>query len=313
MNDKQASVEKILAEPDYDDEGFVDYVYDGHTHKLWYSMIMKKLVIFTDLDGTLLDYSTYSFKKALPALELIRRQSLPLILCSSKTKTEIEYYRKKLSNTHPFVSENGGGIFIPKKYFNSLLSTASYPIEEQADYNVIRLGARYSDLRNAVKELRQEGFEITGFGDMTAKELAAIANMTIDEAVMAKERDFDEPFIYKGPNHKLPLIFRSINQKGFRFTQGKFFHILGSSNKGTAVSILTDLYKMKYGNIKTIALGDSPNDIPMLERVACPILVQKQDGLYDPQVHMSKLIRADGIGPEGWSKALIEFLHRVSK
>ena len=29
---------------------------------------MKKLIVFTDLDGTLLDLHTYSFEKALPGL-----------------------------------------------------------------------------------------------------------------------------------------------------------------------------------------------------------------------------------------------------
>ncbi len=274
---------------------------------------MNKLIIFTDLDGTLLDYSAYSFETAMPALELIRQQSVPLILCSSKTKTEIEYYRKKLGNSHPFVSENGGGIFIPKKYFDFPLSAASYTIEEEADYDVIRLGARYPDLRNAAKELKQEGFEITGFGDMTAIELAAIANMKIDEAMMAKVRDFDEPFIYKGPGHELPHLLSSIKQKGFTFTQGRFFHILGNSDKGIAVSTLMDLYTRKYGNIKTIALGDSPNDIPMLERVDLPVLVQKQDGTYDPQIDMPRLIRADGIGPAGWNNALVEVLNRIKQ
>ena len=65
------------------------------------------LIIFTDLDGTLLD-SGYSFRKAMPALRLIKEKDIPLVLCSSKTKTEIDYYRKKLENDHPFVSENGG-------------------------------------------------------------------------------------------------------------------------------------------------------------------------------------------------------------
>jgi len=264
---------------------------------------MENFIIFTDLDGTLLDSSTYSFEKALPALDIIRQRDVPLILCSSKTRTEIEYYREKLANSHPFVSENGGGIFIPKNYFDSLLS-ASYPIEEEADYNVIRLGARYSDLRNAVKELQQEGFEITGFGDMTAKELADLANMKIEEAIMAKERDFDEPFTYSGDNEGIQKLLDAITVKGFNVTQGRFFHILGNSDKGIAVSVLISLYKAQYGKIRTIALGDSPNDVPMLERVDNPIIVQKQGGTYDAQINLPKLIRADGIGPEGWNKAI---------
>jgi mannosyl-3-phosphoglycerate phosphatase len=274
---------------------------------------MEKFIIFTDLDGTLLDYSNYSFEKALPALELIRQRSIPLILCSSKTRAEIEYYREKLANSHPFVSENGGGIFIPREYFDFPLSAAPYPIEEGADYSIIRLGALYSDLRKAVKELQQEGFDVTGFGDMTAKEVASVTNLSVDEAVMAKERDFDEPLIYKGPSHGLTRLFRSINQKGFNFTQGRFFHVLGASDKGMAVSILTDLYGMKYGDIRTIALGDSPNDIPMLERVDLPVVVKKQDGIYDPQIDMPKLIKAEGVGPAGWNKAVSDLILRSDR
>lgn len=274
---------------------------------------MKIHVIFTDLDGTLLDHLTYSFEKALPALDLIRQHDIPLVFCSSKTKTEIEYYRKKLDNRHPFISENGGGIFIPKKYFDFPPSSASCPIEEEAQYNVIRLGARYSDLRNALTDLQQEGFEIKGFGDMTVAELSDMTGLNSDEAVMAQERDFDEPFVYCGPDSDLPRLFESINQKGFTFTKGSFFHILGSSDKGSAVSILTDLYKRKYGNINTIALGDSPNDISMLESVDMPVLVQKQDGTYDPQIDMPRLMKADGIGPDGWNKAIMDILSRIGQ
>ena len=271
---------------------------------------MTNIVIFTDLDGTLLDYSNYSFEKALPAIEFIKLRTIPLILCSSKTRTEIEYYRRKLANHHPFISENGGGIFIPKHYFDTPIPAGLYNIEEEADYDVIRLGARYTDLRRVIEELREKGYEITGFGDMTIEELAASANMSIDEATMAKERDFDEPFVYKGPGHKLCSLFGAISEKGFKFTRGRFFHIMGSTDKGLAVSILIDLYKLKHGNVRTIGAGDAPNDIPMLERVDYPVVVQKRDGTYESQIDIPKLIKAEGIGPEGWNKVILELLRR---
>ncbi len=47
---------------------------------------MKKLIIFTDLDGTLLDLHTYSFEKSLPGLGLLRQKNVPLVFCSSKTR-----------------------------------------------------------------------------------------------------------------------------------------------------------------------------------------------------------------------------------
>lgn len=272
---------------------------------------MKNLIIFTDLDGTLLDAKTYSFEPALPSLQLIKEKGIPLIICSSKTRKEIEYYRKRLDNHHPFISENGGGIFIPKGYlgfkiedlrFN--IGNFGFQIEETQDYYVLRTGARYSDLRKAINELRNEGFDIKGFGDMTAEELASIANMSIEEAMMAKEREFDEPFIFVGSIHELPLLFESIKTKGFNYTQGRFFHILGNSDKGKAVSILIDLYERNFLEITTIAIGDSPNDLPMLERVDYPVIVQKPDGSYDQGINIPNLIRTQGIGPEGWNKAI---------
>lgn len=269
---------------------------------------MKKLIIFTDLDGTLLDSFTYSFEKALPALELLKQKKIPLILCSSKTRKEIDHYRKKLDNNHPFISENGGGIFIPKNYFKFKVRSSKFKVNEEKDYFIITLGAAYSELRKAIKSLQEEGFNVRGFGDMTTEEVAEISGLSDDLAEMARERDFDEPFIFNSDKKGLNSLFDSIKSKGFNITQGRFFHILGNSNKGKAAAILIELYKKKLGGAATIAIGDSPNDIPMLEKVNYPVIVQKPDGKYDPRIDIPNLIKADGIGPEGWNKAVLKML-----
>jgi mannosyl-3-phosphoglycerate phosphatase len=269
---------------------------------------MKHLIIFTDLDGTLLDHATYSFEKAQPALSLLRQQNIPLVICSSKTKSEIEHYRKKLKNTHPFISENGGGIFIPKGYFEDSVHSSSFDVGEDHNYLMVRLGAKYSDLRRLIQELRREGFGVRGFGDMTAQEIAELTGLNIHETETAKERDFDEPFIFEGNEDGVPALLKAINKKGFNVTRGRFFHILGNSDKGKAVSILIDLYRKNLGEILTVAVGDSPNDIPMLEVADVPIIVQKSDGKYDSSIHAPNLTRADGIGPHGWNNAILRLL-----
>jgi mannosyl-3-phosphoglycerate phosphatase len=266
---------------------------------------MTKIVVFTDLDGTLLDHSTYSFEPALPAIQILRNQNIPLIICSSKTRKEIEYYRAKFGNDHPFVSENGGGIFIPKNYFSFEIRFDNLAVREEQDYHVITLGARYSDLRRAIESLRREGFQVKGFGDMSIRELAETANISIDEAVMAKERDFDEPFVLEGNSLQTQRLFKAIESRGFHVTRGRFYHILGNSDKGKAVSILIDLFKQQFDEIVTVAIGDSQNDIPMLREVDIPIIVQQPDGNYAIEIESPKLVRAEGIGPMGWNKAVI--------
>jgi len=78
----------------------------------------RQLVVFSDLDGTLLDHDTYSFDDARPALERLGHAGVPLVLCTSKTRAEVEPLREALDNDSPFIVENGGAIMIPDGYFS---------------------------------------------------------------------------------------------------------------------------------------------------------------------------------------------------
>jgi mannosyl-3-phosphoglycerate phosphatase len=269
---------------------------------------MKKTVIFTDLDGTLLDYSTYSFEKALPALDLIKQKDIPLVICSSKTRKEIEHIRAKLGNSHPFISENGGALFIPKKYFMFTVHSTQFTVEESYDYDVVSLGTPYSELRTALCSLRKKGYEVKGFGDMSVGEVAEVTGLDITSAEMAKERDFDEPFIFNGDREKEKDLLDSIRSLGLNYTRGNFYHLLGNSDKGKAVAIMIEYYKKSFGAIQTMAIGDHPNDVPMLEQADYRVIVQHPDGTYDFSVDLPNLIKAEGIGPDGWNRAILHFL-----
>lgn len=95
----------------------------------------RRIVVFTDLDGTLLDHATYRFDAALPALRLLKARQIPLVVCSSKTASEIEALRNRLRLSHPFISENGGAIFVPRGYFQHAFAHA----KETPEYAVIEL------------------------------------------------------------------------------------------------------------------------------------------------------------------------------
>jgi mannosyl-3-phosphoglycerate phosphatase len=270
----------------------------------------SQLIIFTDLDGTLLDYHTYSFAAATSALKLIEEQGIPLVLCSSKTRAEIENWREKLNNAHPFIAENGGGIFIPHAYFPANDLPSVWPQVESSDgYAVLLLGTAYTVLRETIEELRRDGFKVEGFGDMDVAEVAEISGLPLEEAELAKRREFDEPFVFSEEGTGLEALASAIQAKGLQcIAGGRLFHLTGDNDKGKAVEILINLYRKKFGAITTLALGDSPNDLPMLERVDYPILVQNHRGKYDQRIALPNLIKADGIGPAGWAKAVLQFI-----
>ena len=120
-----------------------------------------KPIIFTDLDGTLLDLETYSYKRALPSIEYLRSQNVPIIFCSVKTKAEQEVYRKELQINDPFIVENGGAIFISQGYFQ--FDFGYHRVDN--DYQVIELGIPYHEIRRILVQVRDDtGVNFRGFG-----------------------------------------------------------------------------------------------------------------------------------------------------
>lgn len=217
---------------------------------------MKRVVIFTDLDGTLLHPKTYSFEAALPALSLIREKNIPLVLCSSKTRAEIEDYKPRLGNNHPFISENGGGIFIPEGYFSK---TSDHPslynggaaalLKNLAGYHIVVLGKPYKEIRKTFSDLRDRlNIRVKGFGDMTAEGIAELTGLTLEEASLAKLRDFGEPFVFEvDPDER---FIKAIEESGLHWTQGKLHHIMGDNDKGKAVYMLKGLFEREMGEFR---------------------------------------------------------------
>jgi mannosyl-3-phosphoglycerate phosphatase len=269
---------------------------------------MKK-ILFTDLDGTLLDLADYSYDAALPALEALKKANIPIIFCTAKTFVENEYYRRKFGIEDPFIVDNGGAIFIPRNYFSF-----RFECKVRDDYCVIELGASYAELRAALKAIREEmGFKITGFGDMTAEEVAKDANLSVEEAERAKNKDYNESFIFDEPEEKEALLFDKIRAKGFEVTHGgRYYNIHGKdADKGKAVKILTALFEKEYGEgesgVKTIGVGDSRNDISMLNAVEQPALVKNKKGTW-LDLSLPNLYKARGEGPEGWVEVVEKFI-----
>jgi mannosyl-3-phosphoglycerate phosphatase len=264
-------------------------------------------LIFTDLDGTLLDHHTYSFEPALPALKALKEKNIPLIICTSKTRAEIEKWRLELDNDHPFISENGGAIFIPKGYFSH-----KFCFERENDnYLVIELGTPYSQLREILNRIRNSlRLELKGFGDLSFEEVARLCGFSPEEARLAKKREYDEPFLPDEEN-VIQKIREMASLSNLQVTRGgRFFHLMGENDKGEALRLLAEIYREKTEYIETIALGDGLNDLPMLRAADHPILVQKPDGSYDPEVKIPNLHLAPGIGPAGWNTSVLELLNK---
>ncbi len=117
-------------------------------------------IVFSDLDGTLLDHHSYSYDAALPGIAALHENNIPLVLISSKTCNEMVLLHKELKLESPFIFENGGGIAIPDKANNSKL---------QKIYN----GKQISDLQPQIQLVE----------NILQLKIKTLIDMTIDEVI----------------------------------------------------------------------------------------------------------------------------------
>lgn len=277
-------------------------------------------IIFTDLDGTLLDHNSYRWEEAQPALDLCKRLNIPVVLVSSKTRAEIDFLRCKLSMSAPFISENGGGIFFPSEVFNDpstrnlLVTSQEMPlVKTDKDLWKWSLGLPYDHLIKGLREIRDElRWNIKGFSDMSIEEISNLTGLDRQTSRLAAMREYDEPFIIL--EKQLPdtsVLFNAAAKKGFVVTVGRrFYHLQGKNDKGQSMEKVISWYKQLHDNIVSLALGDSQNDFPMLKRADYSVLVRSQSDFQTPNVKIPRLRVTNEIGPKGWNSAVLEILDK---
>lgn len=260
-------------------------------------------VIFSDLDGTLLDSQSYTYQNAKNALRVLSRKKIPLVFCTSKTRAEVEFWNRKLGNHHPFITENGGGVFVPVGYFPWRVA----PSAGRDAYKVIEFGAPRSELIKALEDAgRQTGCRIRAFYRMTPLEIAAMSGLPLKQARLAAQREYSEPFDILAGDHS-PFL-KAIEERGMQWTRGgRFYHISGGNNKGVAVRWLTEMYRKALGSVITAGLGDAPNDIDFLNAVNIPVVVRSAFAMAVHRAAPGSLVTS-GRGAAGWNEAVLEIV-----
>ena len=263
-----------------------------------------KILIFTDLDGTLLDDQTYDFTPALRALKLIRSRKIPLILVSSKTRAEIELYRKGLSLKDPFIAENGGAIYFP----GAFPLPDEYSYETVDEYHEVLIGTPLAVLNDRIRELKEQ-FQFRCFSEMTIEEIAAETGLTHEQAGLAASREFDEPILLESGPDEEELLCKRAYELGLDCVHGgRFLHLFCGGDKGKAVDMILNVYRQQCSPLTSIGLGDSQNDVSMLWAVDKAVVMQTRDGGYIEGLDHPDLLKVRGRGPDAWNSAVLSIL-----
>lgn len=262
-----------------------------------------KYLVYSDLDGTLLNHDDYCFKEASEALSYLQLHSIPLIIVTSKTFSEVKPLQEKLNIKCPFIVENGAGIFIPSD------SILAQNIPAHDSYLKISQAQSYLELRLFFKHL-QQSYSIRGFGDMEVEEVMELTSLDKEDALNAMKRDFTEPFVIED-SVAIESLRDEANKEGLDIVKGgRFYHLISQEqDKAKAMQRLTHLFEEYFNTSLTmIALGDSANDFTMLKAAHKSVLIPGYDGLY-ADLEAPNISKAPFAGPKGWNISLLEILN----
>ncbi|ARD20472.1 MULTISPECIES: HAD-IIB family hydrolase [Shewanella] len=260
-------------------------------------------LIFTDMDGTLLDHYDYSFSSAIGVIEALVEKQIPIIPNTSKTFAEMEKIQQTIGFNSPFISENGAVVYIPIGYFEQqpedTVTEGYYWVKAFCETRQHWL----SLLDNQASEFAED---FIGFSSLSADELCELTDLSAEKAELALVRHYSEPLLWTADEERKQRFIDHMQKLGANMLQGgRFLHVGGHTDKGCAMNWLAQVYANAYQvGVNTIALGDSGNDSAMLEAADIAIQIKSPTHTFPTIQTSNKTMQSRHYGPKGWAECL---------
>ncbi len=278
-------------------------------------MLAPRHLIFTAVEGALVDPRTDSFADAEQALSELERRKIAFVLLTSRTREEIEPIRRKMGHNHPFVTENGGGIFFPDGYFSLRIPGAV----RTARYLSIAQGRPYAEVCEALDEIAERcDVGVAGFHHMSLREIADNTGLRPRSAELARAREFDEPFYFTSADEKAIARFvETARERGFDTRRGAtFWHFSAKCDAARAVRSLAQLFReATHIKLRLVGIGGGQVDLPWLRAVDHAILLpdslEASNPSDNPQGNSSRtktIVMGDAPGAVGWNKTILDII-----
>jgi len=267
-------------------------------------------LVVTDLDGTLLNHHDYTTHDALPAIRKLKNLNIPIIFNTSKTYSESISLQMKLDIEAPFIVENGSCIYFPKSLYPDLNQVEECQTRDQ--YWEITLGKKYSEISKILQTTGTPTSSYQLLSSCSPQEASVLTGLSVEQAEQAITREFSEPLIWKQDDEALNVFKKEIKEHSLNTLQGgRFLHVLGDCDKGIATNKLKDILTTAKRQINIIVLGDSENDVAMLEVADISIIVNSPSSktlqhLIEPAINTFQE------APSGWNEGIEAALIKIN-
>lgn len=269
-------------------------------------------LIFTDLDGSLLDHHNYSFAPAAALLQQLAGTGIPVIPNTSKTRAELLAIQSSLPGNDPFIVENGGAAYLPTSYS---VATGMNLTQKEGLYCKTFTQPRQfwlGKLENLALELQGQ---FQNFSAMSVEELMRHTGLSTEEARLAREREYNEPILWLGSEEeKEKFIQILVSNGGVVLQGGRFLHLGGETDKAKAMHWLAGVYQQEKPDTRfvTIALGDSGNDRDMLEQADYAVVIKSPVHPYPELKRSEGVYYTEKTGPEGWVEGIMHHFNNLN-
>ncbi len=257
---------------------------------------MKKkftVVIFTDLDGSLLHRDTFRFDTIKDYIKSLVNKGIIIIPNSSKTEKEIEKFNEELGVNLPYISENGSSIH------GLNLITSNFPDKLVLSREKEELLKIYEN--KVPEKLKEKCFQIS---KMSKKEKENVLGQKDEKLKDALNRKYTLPFLFKGDKNEKNRLLKILNSNSLTLQEGgRVYNLCDNINKVKSMNRVIKILKKTEDKIKTIAVGDNFNDLDMLRNCDIPCLVFNDQFKLD-QININNLIFSNKPSPEGWADVI---------
>jgi mannosyl-3-phosphoglycerate phosphatase len=270
--------------------------------------VAARLLVVTDIDGSLLEPGTQAVPDEQAALDFLAARGIPLVINSSRTRAEIERLHQTLQMLTPFISEHGSALFVP----HGCVPFVPPRAKPAVGGNVIEFSRRYHEVLDTLQETSRElGVEIVSFAELTIEEVARELGVPTVEAQLAKLREYTELFrIVDEKDSTRSHLFKVLRRRGLRcWRTGRHQLVTATPDRAESLRILKAIWKQAWGVPLVVGFGDSEDDVGWLRHVDVAVVVQGEHAGVSrvlaklPTAHVTR-----SPGRQGWSEAIFEFV-----
>jgi len=273
------------------------------------------IVVFSDVDSVVTASEPAAFTAAARALKRLAGDNVALAFCSSRTRAELEHvWQGGLGVSHPLLSECGGALFLPHRYFPFDVPNA----RDIVGYRAVEFGRPYASVAAALHRVADRlQIAVRGFGDMSVEEVARESGMTLLQAHLAKLREYGELFHVVDPSSVTRnRLFKGLQAGGLHAVNvGTYDHVGAPAGLSLGIELLRSLYRHAHGALLSVGMVDVKSSGELLRFVDYPVFVHRGD-----VVEMPWRVQRSAAAPvaymedvAAWAAAIVSIVERLRR